>query len=97
MDFTGFPMCANGDVLIVLSPGRKLRLHTEMLKRQSTFFRDKVVQDNAATLSGGATRSGETIRWRFDLVERPAPGGDGQGRLRMVVRIARHSQVCVQQ
>jgi hypothetical protein len=87
MDFTRFPMCANGDVLIVLSPDRKLQLHAEMLKRQSKFFRDKVVQENAATLRGRAKRSGETTRWRFDLVDRPQPGDGGPGKLQMVASI----------
>jgi hypothetical protein len=86
MDFTGYPRCINGDVLIILKPGDwELKLHADVQRRQSKFFRHRLTQESAATLSSSAKRAGEFVRWRYDLVERPGPGEDGPGKLQMVV------------
>ncbi|QDS69590.1 hypothetical protein FKW77_008416 [Venturia effusa] len=81
MDFAGFPLCHNGDVLIVLSNDNRLQLHAEILKRHSKFFKGRITQQNAATLSSGAQKQGETVRWRFDLLDKPDLDGEGAGRL----------------
>lgn len=89
MDFSGFPLCANGDVLIVLSNDNKLQLHAEILKRHSKFFKERISQQNAATLSSGAQKQGETVRWRFDLLDKPDLDGEGAGRLIAIVSLTR--------
>ena len=88
MDFTGFPICLNGDVLIKLAPDKSLQLHADMLKRHSKFFRDNISDDNGATLSSSAKKRGESVRWRFDLVERPDEGTAGAGVLNPVVGLS---------
>jgi hypothetical protein len=86
MDFTGYPRCANGDVLIVLEPGKlELQLHSDILRRQSRFFRERLTKENATTLSSKAKRAGESVRWRFDLVECQFPSEDCPGKLQIVV------------
>jgi hypothetical protein len=87
MDFRNYPRCANGDVLIMLSSDKIFQLHAEMLRRHSKFFRDRL-KDGGATLSSNAKRNGETVRWRFDMVERPGFGEDGAGMLERVVSLA---------
>lgn len=87
MDFSGFPLCTNGDVLIVLSNDNRLQLHAEILKRHSNFFKDRITQQNAATLSSGAQKQGETVRWRFDLLDKPDLDGEGAGRLIAIVSL----------
>jgi hypothetical protein len=75
MDFTRFPRCVNGDVLIVLEPeNRELQLHADMLRRQSKFFRDCLTQENVATL---AVRSREV----------PGVWGERTWKMQMVVRL----------
>lgn len=86
MDFKGYPRCNNGDVLIMLSPDKEFQLHAEMLRRHSKFFRDRL-SDGGATLSSSAKRSGETVRWRFDMVQRPSDGEDGAGTIERVVSL----------
>jgi len=88
MDFNGFPLCANGDVLIVLSNDDKLQLHSEILKRQSKFFKERITQQNAATLSSTAIhKHKETVRWRFDLLDKPEADGEGAGHLVPIVSL----------
>jgi hypothetical protein len=88
MDFTGYPYCANDDVLIVLEPGNwELKLHADVLRRHSKFFRDRLTEESAAMLSSIAKRASQYVRWRYDLVERPSPREDGPARLQMVVRL----------
>jgi hypothetical protein len=84
MEFKGYPRCDNGNVLIMLSPDKAFQLHAEVLRRHSTFFREHLM-DGGATLSTTAKRSGETVRWRFDMVQRPGIGEDGAGIFRRVV------------
>ncbi|KAF2431326.1 hypothetical protein EJ08DRAFT_632188 [Tothia fuscella] len=85
-------MCANGDVLIVLAPDMHLKLHAAMLQRHSKFFREHLIQENATTLSSTLRARGETMRWRFDLVERPEIGDDGPGKLQMVADLSGNSE-----
>jgi hypothetical protein len=88
MDFTGFPLCQNGDILIVLSPEHRLQLHSEILKRHSKFFKERITQQNAATLSSTALhRNKETVRWRFDLLDKPELDGEGPGNLVQIVSL----------
>jgi hypothetical protein len=86
MDFTGFPLCSNGDTLIALSPNHALQLHSEILKRHSKFFKEHISQENAATLSSSVRHSNnETVRWRFDLLDKPELDKEGAGRLVLTV------------
>jgi hypothetical protein len=88
MDFTGFPLCANGDVLIILSNDNKLQLHSEILKRHSKFFKERITQQNAATLSSTAlNKHKESVRWRFDLLDKPELDGEGAGHLVPIVSV----------
>jgi hypothetical protein len=88
MDFSGFPLCANGDVLIVLSNDDKLQLHSDILRRHSKFFKERITQQNAATLSSTAIhKHKETVRWRFDLLDKPEADGEGAGHLIPIVSI----------
>jgi hypothetical protein len=82
-DFTGFPMCRDGDVLITLTTNRQLQLHSGILKRHSQFFNDHLLEGNAIDLSATAKKSGVTTRWRFDLQH--TPGMPGCGRMEQVV------------
>lgn len=86
MDFTGFPLCTNGDTLIVLSPKHTLQLHSDILKRRSTFFKEHISQENSATLSSSVRHSDkETVRWRFDLLDKPELDKECAGKLVLVV------------
>jgi hypothetical protein len=87
MDFDGYPSCANGDVAIKLSPDKSYQLHADILNRHSAFFK-KYLKDGGASLSSNAKRQGETVRWRFDLVERPQEGEEGCGTLAQVVSVS---------
>lgn len=89
MDFSGFPECTNGDVLVVLADGNRFQLHAEILKRHSKYFKERITQQNAATLSSGAQKAGETVRWRFDLLDKPDLDGEGAGRLSAIVSMTR--------
>jgi hypothetical protein len=82
-DFTGFPMCRDGDVLITLSTSHRMQLHSEILKRHSTLFSANILDHNYIGLSNAAKKRGITIRWRFDL--KYAPGNAGCGHLEPVV------------
>lgn len=89
MDFTGFPLCTNGDVLIVLSNDNKLQLHSEILSRHSKFFKERITQQHATTLSTSALKNKETVRWRFDLLDKPDLDGEGAGCLVAIVSLLR--------
>ena len=85
-DFTGFPVCRDGDVLITLCTNRQLQLHSGILKRHSQYFDDHLLESEACELSAAAKKSGVTARWRFDL--KYTPGMPGCGLLKPVVSIS---------
>src|ERR1700712_1222700 len=89
-DFTGFPMCRDGDVLITLSTNRQLQLHSGILKRHCQLFHDHLLDRNAIDLTNAAKKAGVTTRWRFDL--KYTQGMGGCGRLEQVVSC--YSSIC---
>lgn len=66
-DLTGYPICKNGDVLIVFSPTESMQLHSELLARHSTFFKKAFKRRPGVELNRNARGKGVTYRWRFDL------------------------------
>ncbi|KAF2673087.1 hypothetical protein BT63DRAFT_475648 [Microthyrium microscopicum] len=69
VDFTGYPECTDGNVLIVLAPHRHFRLHSEILTRHSQFFSKKITQKPLITKQG-SRKVMNAIHWRFDLIFR---------------------------
>jgi hypothetical protein len=66
-DFAGYPICQNGDVVLVFSAGTRMQLHSEILARHCTFFRNALQKNLPIELNSHAKRAGVSIRWRFDL------------------------------
>jgi hypothetical protein len=66
-DFAGYPNCQNGDVELVFSAGKRMQLHSEILSRHCSFFRDALMKYQPVELTFGAKRAGVSKRWRFDL------------------------------
>lgn len=89
MNHNRFPHYTDGDVLIILSKEYVYQLHSSELCRKSKFFCDRLT-GQGAVLSEEAKRKGETIRWRFDMVERPRAGEVGVGRLERVVSLSQN-------
>jgi hypothetical protein len=85
MDLSGFPDCPSGDVQIVLAPHRQFKLHSAILRCNSTFFNENLTFENATALSNEAKREGVCIRWRFDLTDCPKETEAGPGALTMTV------------
>lgn len=82
MNLSGFPHCQGGDVLIVLAPDKTFTLHAVMLRRHSSYFARELTLENATHLKRGL---GLTIRYRFDLIDRPGPSEKGPGRFNRTV------------
>ncbi|KAK3081162.1 hypothetical protein LTS18_009588, partial [Coniosporium uncinatum] len=84
MEGRDFPHCSDGDVMIVLAPGRFFQLHSDVLKRSSGFFQEVLTEENAIYLSEKAKRQGVCIRYRLELVERPSDDSMSAGVLELV-------------
>lgn len=63
---TDFPMCADGDVCIVVSSQHVFKLHSFVLKRHSPFFRDQIDSEPPAHLNSKARQEG-ACSIRFEL------------------------------
>lgn len=81
-----FPHFANGDVEIVLTPVRRLKLHSDVLRGVSARLAEFLTTDQAAILSKRALADGSKIRYRLELVGVPAtPNTSNPGRLILIV------------
>jgi hypothetical protein len=69
-----WPTFHNGDVLINLSPTVYMKLHSELLRRHSTYFEDHFSEYTGAPLIPALKRAG-AARYRFDLVVRDRDAG----------------------
>jgi hypothetical protein len=65
-DFAGYPMCKNGDVLIILSAAVHYQVHAELLKRHCRYFSKTLTNENALISADKAKRNG-AVRWKFQL------------------------------
>ncbi|KAF2104549.1 hypothetical protein NA57DRAFT_51368 [Rhizodiscina lignyota] len=78
-----FPTFANGDVAINLGAGQRYVLHAETLRRGSKFFAERLTEDQTP-VPAKKGKDVQRIRWRFELVERPAADDTGPGVLEML-------------
>lgn len=89
-----FPSFNNGDVEIVLTPAKRLKLHADVLRAGSSKLSELLAIEKAAILNKKALSEGASVRHRLELVDvMPTPGGN-VGRLAVVVSISNHS-LCV--
>jgi hypothetical protein len=72
-----FPICADGDVAILLSPMKAYKLHSQVLSRFSTYFAEQLSSD-PAFISAKARREG-AASYHFELTMTFT--GDSFGRL----------------
>ncbi|KAK7726676.1 hypothetical protein SLS57_003237 [Botryosphaeria dothidea] len=79
-----FPCFAQGDVLIVLTPLEKLRLHSDVLRNASTLLAGFLTPTNAAVLAKKALTDHSHVRYRLELVDVSHGIGESPGRLLMV-------------
>lgn len=80
-----FPRFVNGDVEIVLTPIRRLRLHSDVLSGASLLFAELLTKENAAVLSKKALSEGRTVRYLIELVNVSTTFGNSPGKLTMIV------------
>jgi hypothetical protein len=64
-----FPHFIDGDVLIVVTPSRRYKLHSDILRRSSPTFMALLDQDAAVNLSKLAKKKGVTTRWRLHICQ----------------------------
>lgn len=89
-----FPTFSNGDVEIVLTPAKRLKLHADVLRAGSSKLAELLAIEKAAILNKKALSEGASVRHRLELVNvTPTPGGN-VGRLAVIVSISNHS-LCV--
>ena len=69
-----FPHFTDGDVLIIITPSRRYKLHSDILRRSSPTFTALLDQDAAVDLSRNAKKKGVTTRYRLHMVQN-ANGG----------------------
>lgn len=62
-----FPKFHDGDVAIVIDPGKTYQLHSSVLQRNSPFFANLFSAEGPAQLSSAAVKQGVTTRYRFEL------------------------------
>lgn len=65
----GFPQFSDGDVFLIVSTRKAYKLHSQVLRRVSTYFRDIFDTKPAVKLTAAARRDGH-IPWRFVLVQK---------------------------
>jgi hypothetical protein len=65
----GFPHFIDGDVLIVVTPSRRYKLHSDILRRSSPTFMALLDQGAAVDLSRQAKKKGTTTRYRLHMVQ----------------------------
>jgi len=64
-----FPHFTDGDVLIIVTPSRRYKLHSDILRRSSPTFMALLDQDAAVDLSRNAKKKGVTTRYRLHMVQ----------------------------
>lgn len=68
----------------MLGNGHHYQLHSDQLRRGATFFAERLTEDNTPVpVKRG--KDGQRIRWKFELVKRPAADDTGAGVLEMLV------------
>lgn len=84
MDYEGqdnWAHSSSGDVSIGLGAGHSYILHSWILRKHSPFFAEQLTEVNTKVPD---KRAGK-IRWKLELVERPAPDDTGAGVLELLV------------
>jgi hypothetical protein len=64
-----FPHFIDGDVLIIITPSRRYKLHSDILRRSSPTFMALLAQDAAVNLNKYAKKKGVTVRYRLHMVK----------------------------
>lgn len=64
-----FPHFVDGDVLVITTPSRRYKLHSDILRRSSPTFMALLDQDAAVDLSRNAKKKGVTTRYRLHMVQ----------------------------
>jgi hypothetical protein len=69
-----FPHFVDGDVLIIITPSRRYKLHSDILRRSSPTFMALLAQDAAVELNKYARKKGVTVRYRLHMVKNDKGG-----------------------
>ncbi|KAM0715216.1 hypothetical protein Q7P37_009681 [Cladosporium fusiforme] len=69
-----FPQFNDGDVLIIITPSRRYKLHSAVLRRSSPTLATILDEEAAVELSKNARRKGVTTRFRLHLINNENAG-----------------------